>query len=83
MITYKDLKEDSQRNVRYTVVDINANCSDVLPCLSADMHNAINAQPNPIRGMDKCFFFDCCVLSGSGLCDRPFTRRKSAIMRPR
>jgi hypothetical protein len=57
MITYKDLKEDSRRNVRYTVVDINANCSDVLPSLPQwDIHNAIKAQPNPIRGMDMFLF---------------------------
>jgi hypothetical protein len=34
VIRYKALKEGSRRNVRYTVVDINANYSDVLPCLS-------------------------------------------------
>ena len=60
VIRYKDVKEDSRRNVRYTVVDINANCSDLLLCLSSAMHNAINAQPNPAGGLDICFFWVLC-----------------------
>ena len=35
---------------------------------------AQNVGSNPNGGMDVCLFFECCVLSGRGLCDGLITR---------
>jgi hypothetical protein len=42
-----------------------------------DRSTAGTTGSDPVRGIDVCAF-ECCVLSGRGLCDGPITHKRSS-----